>query len=444
MLNWLGKRKWGIIIGLLIFLISFEMFELLYKDEPFYDPFHIIELTIYLLILLLIGLLINVLVKANDTQKRTIATLNHKNKLSLFLAELDNWDMLISNLVELPSTIAPVGASRLYVYNSISGKLDEVSDWSEGEAKTNIFHYNCQKCLEEHEIANSLFSPCCSSDIAKDNEMEQSKEYCLPITYANALLALIQFKLKPDEKLSDEQEEIFENIVPEIASALKVRQEQKQIADMRLAETALAERHSISTYLHDNLSQNLAYLCLKLDQFTAGGEQFSKEEWIELQHMKDAANLSYEIVRDMVETIYPETTPHLVNLIIVYTKKVSQRAGIEINVNKVGKEKPILPEVQQTVFYVFQEALSNVEKHAKAQKVDILIDWGQDGLSVSITDDGIGVDLNEVDRTKHFGMEIMRERVEKVNGRIDVCSSIDSGTKLTIFVPIALPQNEGN
>ena len=437
------KRHWRFIGGSALFIIFFEIFEILHKNEPLTDPFHLIELVIYLLFLAVVGVLFNSLLKVNELQKRTMELLRYKHDTSLELTETDDWDTLITKLVELPLKITSVEASRLQVLNPISGKLEEVADWKDEGIETTNFHYDCQECLKVLANTDIIFSPCSSPDDPESWETSQPLEYCLPITYANSLLALLQFRLKPDGRLSEEHEEIFESIRPEIALTLKVSQEKAQIAEMRLAETALAERHSISTFLHDNLSQNLAYLCLKLDQFTEEDEQFSETAEFELQHMKDAANRSYEIVRGMIETIFPETTPRLVNLMAAYAKKVSQRAGIEIKVNKSGEEIPISPEVQQTIFYVFQEALSNVEKHALAKKVDVYVDRRQDSLSVTVSDNGIGFDPRQIERTKHFGLEIMQERIKKVNGRIDFQSSANSGTEITIFVPVVVHQNEG-
>ena len=443
-LLWLVKHNWRVIAAVALFLGIFEILEILLKGDPLGDPFHLLELIVYLFILALVGVLIKYLTEANTVQNHTLEILSYKHNISLELTEIDDWNALITKLVKLPGKIASIEVSQLQVTNPINGKLERVIDWKDADIESPTFQYDCEKCLKDHASTDSLFSPCCFSDVATIIETAQSLEFCLPITYADRLSALIQFRLKPDSNLSVEQKEIFESIRPEIALALKASQEQKKLAEMQLAETALSERHFISTYLHDNLSQNLAYLCLKLNQFATRDEQFSENEWTELQRMKDAANLSYETVRSMIETTHPVTTPHFVNLIRAYAKKVSQRANIEISVDKSGQEIPTLPEVQQAIFYVFQEVLSNVEKHARAEKVNVLVDWGQDNLTVTVSDDGIGFDPQDVDHTKHFGLEIMQERIDKVNGQIGIRSSPGSGTEIKILIPIGSSRKEGN
>lgn len=442
-IRWLAARSWLIIIGIALTLVAFEYLEIQKKNDPIFDPYHITEIVIYLAILALVIVLIDFLIKANAAQKYTMEILDYKHKISMELAQLEDWDMLIGEIVQLPNTIATVEASRLYMVNPISGQLETVARWeAEGSSITSASFHDCQNCLNERKKTGFSFTPCYPGSPASDSAV-RSQEYCFPIEYANRLLALIQFGIKDGEELSPEQIEIFDNLKPEMALALRASQEHKRINEMRLAEVSLAERHSISTYLHDNLSQNLAYLCLKLDQYTTGHEPFPVEdEQKDFQRMKEAANQSYDIVRGMIETIHPETTPLFVNLIRAYVKKVSQRSGIEISVKINGKDVSIDPELQQTIFYVFQEALSNVEKHAGAKKAKVLIDWGEDFIIVTVSDDGIGFNPQNIDRTKHFGMEIMQERIDKVDGRIDVNSSPDSGTEIKLSVPILAPQEE--
>ncbi len=93
---------------------------------------------------------------------------------------------------------------------------------------------------------------------------------------------------------------------------------------------------------------------------------------------------------------------------------------------------------------MFQEALRNVEKHARAKKVKILVIWDECSLTLTISDNGIGFNPQNIDRTKHFGMGIMQERIEKINGRIDIQSSASSGTEITLFSPIMPLEKEGS
>ena len=443
-LHFLVSHKWSLLIAAFLFIFTLEIFEIVHKHEPLFDPFHWTELFIYIAILLVIGVLIKFLIDLNANLHRTMGILKYRHNVSLRLTEIEDLQALTNELVKIPGTIAPVEESQLFARNLISGELETLAHWSRKGTETISFNQDCRKCLQEKSESKFLFS-LCDSVSSESDKQKRPLEYCLPIYYANSLLALIQFKLGTGEKLSQNQVEIFENISSEMALALKASQGREALAELRLAEAALAERHSLSSFLHDNLSQNLAYLSLKLDQVITDEPQILLENGeADFQHMKDAADQSYNLVRNMIETIYPETTPHLLNLIVAFAKKVSQRANIEISVGRSGKELPIVPDVQQTIFYIFQEALSNVEKHAKAQEVKVFINWGKDNLTLTISDDGVGFDPQQIDHSKHFGMEIMQERIEMINGHIDIQSSHSSGTEVTLFVPIVCSEEEAN
>jgi signal transduction histidine kinase len=251
--------------------------------------------------------------------------------------------------------------------------------------------------------------------------------------------------LKIGEELSPKQKEIFEIIRPEIALAIRNNQKKKRLFELQLTERALAERHIISSYLHDNLSQNLAYLCMKLDQFSVDSDLLpGSQVQSDLGRMKDTANQSYEIVRGMIENNYPKTTPRLNNLLSEYARKISQRANFEITVEREGDPLPILPEVQQAVFYVFQEVLSNIEKYARADRVNVTIKWSEDSLVVIVSDNGIGFSPQNIDMTKHFGLEIMKERLAKVNGHLTIVSSETCGTTITYSCPLQLAVEKEN
>jgi len=439
------KIHWRIIGGITLLIIAFEIFELLSKDESLLDPFHLIELIVYVLILFLVGVLIGYLSKMSSDLNHTLEILNYKHSISQDLVKPSEWNTLTTSLVTLPNNLSDVDASRLLVRDPISGQMDLITTWyADGSSSEKNFGFDCQKCLPEREWSELEFNPCFHNSETSDPTI-RANGYCLPIIYADQLLAVIQFKLKMGEVLSPNQMEIFESIRPEIALALKTSQEQKRLSEYQLTETALAERHSISNYLHDNLSQNLAYLCLKLDQYSADDELSSGEHLkSDFARLRETANQSYEMVRGMIETIHPKTTPHLDNLFSEYSQMVSQRANIEISIKNEGEPLAILPEIQQAVFYVFQEVLSNIEKHARADQVNVIIQWNEDSLAVAVSDNGIGFYPQQIDRSKHFGMGIMRERIEKLDGQLDIISSKNTGTTVTFSIPFRLSIKKGH
>jgi signal transduction histidine kinase len=100
-----------------------------------------------------------------------------------------------------------------------------------------------------------------------------------------------------------------------------------------------------------------------------------------------------------------------------------------------------LPSDSETVVYrVVQEALTNVAKHARASLVTVSIGQSGTGLRVVIWDNGKGFNprsQHEMLRNGHFGLVVMRERVELASGRFEIRSAPLTGTQVIVWVPIA-------
>jgi len=213
---------------------------------------------------------------------------------------------------------------------------------------------------------------------------------------------------------------------------------------MSASETTLAERRRVSHYLHDHLGHNLGYLHFKLDQLISNKDQLSLETVLtDLEHMRKAANDSYEIVRGTLESMQPETTPMLTNLLLEHARKVSKRSNIEIDFQNKGKQIPLAIDIKRVVFYVFEEALSNAEKHAQASKITVLTEWSQDSISLTISDNGVGFTPEDVNTDQHFGLEILRERLEQVGGQVSLVTAEKLGTTVSVHVPIPVIRQAG-
>jgi signal transduction histidine kinase len=129
--------------------------------------------------------------------------------------------------------------------------------------------------------------------------------------------------------------------------------------------------------------------------------------------------------------------PLLTNLLLEHAGKISRRANLEIDFKILGNPAHLPIDINRAVFYVFEEALCNTEKYARASKVNVLAEWCDDNFALTISDDGIGFDPENVNAVQHFGLEILHERMGKVNGRVSLSTSENSGT--TVFVRVPRP-----
>jgi signal transduction histidine kinase len=154
--------------------------------------------------------------------------------------------------------------------------------------------------------------------------------------------------------------------------------------------------------------------------------------------MRDVADESYNIVREKLESIHLDTLPVLNNLLNEHGRKISQRANFNFDCSILGSPKVLSLEIQRTIFYVFQEILSNIERHAGAARVNVVLDWRSERFVLTISDDGMGFNPQSERSSTHLGLEIVRERLDGIKGFINIRSSPNSGTIVEITVPYSV------
>jgi PAS domain S-box-containing protein len=214
-----------------------------------------------------------------------------------------------------------------------------------------------------------------------------------------------------------------------------------QALSRRLVELQESERRQLSRELHDRVGQNLTALKINLDILqTALASQGNDEV---RARVDDSAAL-LESTMDAIENVMSELRPPMLDdhglaaALDWHARNFSRRTGIAVGV-RAGEPavRPAL-QVEIALFRIAQEALNNVAKHARAQRVEIALDHANGECVMSVQDDGIGFDgvQDASDRPKPgLGIVTMRERAQAVGGRFEVQALPGCGTQLTVRVP---------
>ena len=95
--------------------------------------------------------------------------------------------------------------------------------------------------------------------------------------------------------------------------------------------------------------------------------------------------------------------------------------------------------METALYRVVQEAMTNVARHARATRVDVLAERRGDRVLVMVEDDGVGFEPDRVQRGDHFGLLGMRERAEALGGTLTVESAPGAGTTIVVEVASADP-----
>jgi signal transduction histidine kinase len=120
----------------------------------------------------------------------------------------------------------------------------------------------------------------------------------------------------------------------------------------------------------------------------------------------------------------------------------SEASNVAAHTTVTGTPRPLPPEVEATLFRVAQEALTNVRKHARANRAALTLSYMHDRVALDTRDDGTGFDPGKTGdatgstRAGGFGLETMRERVERLGGTLSVESAPGEGTTLAVELPL--------
>lgn len=202
------------------------------------------------------------------------------------------------------------------------------------------------------------------------------------------------------------------------------------------------ERTRIACEIHDGLVQSLAGVNFKLDLCQELVRKNPKASLATIKESKAQLKLAIQEARQVIFNLRPlhydkmELIPALTN----YLKSYETQARIKAQFTVTGDEQILFPRTKIFLFRIIQEALSNVQKHAKADRVSIKLEINLEMLRVTISDNGIGFDMDAVlrdpDKWDHFGIRGIIERAKLVGGAGHIDSKQGRGTTITVEVPL--------
>ncbi len=204
----------------------------------------------------------------------------------------------------------------------------------------------------------------------------------------------------------------------------------------------LEERAQIAWDIHDGLVQTLVGLTFKMDHCQELLEKdplLCREKLSEgRRHLKEAI----QEARQVIFNLKPLSFDHLelFPALKKYIRSYEHQYKIKASVQTLGKEERIFPKSKIVIFRIIQEALSNIQKHSKANRVDIQLKVDRKTLKVSISDDGVGFDPQRVaedpEKWNSFGLKGMTERAKLLGGTSQVESSLGKGTRILVQIPL--------
>lgn len=206
------------------------------------------------------------------------------------------------------------------------------------------------------------------------------------------------------------------------------------------------DRQRIAKDLHDTSLQNLTAVVHKIELASMYINQDPIRAKLELSAVSKSIKETINEIRDTIFELRPMSFDDLgfKELLDDYIEKEFRKS----NINVIFDKYSVSTNNQSLLMFTFRlikEFLCNCSKHSKCTEVHLILDDSSgNSFKISIKDNGIGfnIDEKELEKNKHFGLIIAKERVKLMNGTIDINSSINNGTSINVSLPISNNKGE--
>ncbi len=195
------------------------------------------------------------------------------------------------------------------------------------------------------------------------------------------------------------------------------------------------ERNRISRELHDSLGHYLVGMNIQLQKAAAYREIDPAQSDLAVQKAQQASTNAMRELRQTLSDLREMEEPFDFKEEVQKLVVGAEESGLDVTFSYNGSPDGYPELVLMTVRRAVQEGLTNIQKHAQAQKAELKIDFGRRDVTLLLTDDGIGFSKKRIERDGHYGLSGLEERVDLVGGKIRIVSRKAKGTRIQMRIP---------
>jgi PAS domain S-box-containing protein len=273
----------------------------------------------------------------------------------------------------------------------------------------------------------------------------------IPIVYREKIFGAIHLADEREGMVALEKVELIESlslIIGEVIyrlnaeEALRISQEQLRNLAAHLQSAREDERTRIAREIHDELGQIMTALKIDLswlrDKYCDHAGLCEKTK-----SMLSQVDATIRSVKKIITELRPGILDHLgISAAIEWQAAEFQEiSGIPCSVVIIPDQIVLNEELSTNIFRIFQEILTNIMRHAEATNVDVLFEKRDGLITLSVEDNGKGIDIRQINRPTSFGIMGIRERVNIMSGDIEIVGTRGRGTSISITIPVPVDLN---
>lgn len=200
------------------------------------------------------------------------------------------------------------------------------------------------------------------------------------------------------------------------------------------------ERQRIAMELHDTSLQTLAHVIHQIELANMYMDKDIVKSKLELAEVKQNIKYVIEEIRDTIFDLRPMSFDDLgiketIQRFVDHINK-DHAFQIHMDIHNVDTDTDYI--ILTNIYRIIQECISNAVKHSGGDEINLKCYFENKNCYIRVEDNGKGFvnEKNENDIQKHFGLSMVKERVELLGGQINISSVINKGTKIVIDIPL--------
>jgi signal transduction histidine kinase len=265
----------------------------------------------------------------------------------------------------------------------------------------------------------------------------------VPLVIGGQNLGFLELHFQSSGKFTTDDLELAQTLVNHATLALQL----SRLAHRTEQLAVMEERNRMAREIHDTLAQAFAGVVLHSEALgTALGVNKSRSEKA-LFNIQKLARSGLEEARRSVQALRPRALEGstLSQALDQMAKRHSEDAKFACHFKQQGVALKLSAEIQNELFRIAQEAMTNVSKHAQAKSVWITLEFKDSQAMLTVRDDGIGFAATDSPKPKGgYGLFTMRERARRIGGQIEITNPTGGGTAIRVLVPLAEKEKPSN
>lgn len=216
----------------------------------------------------------------------------------------------------------------------------------------------------------------------------------------------------------------------------------------RLITAQEDERQRVARELHDDLGQGLSGLALQVQLTQRLIEAEPERAMRQLQDVRGLITDTTDRMYDLILALRPSALDDLglAAALRAHVERCSNGSGVEFQIDAQQLPGRLPPDLEITLYRIFQESISNVVRHSHATQATITLARKDGSFEGHIRDDGVGFDLQSIqlngDQPRGLGLMGMHERVHQWGGSLEIHSRPGAGTSIIVHIPISEVTND--